>query len=529
MYAIYLRKSRADREAEARGEGETLSRHEKALSGLADKMKLPIGAIYKEIVSGETISARPRMQKLLIEVMQGRWEGVLVMEVERLARGDTKDQGTVAEAFKLSNTKIITPSKTFDPSNEFDEEYFEFNLFMSRREYKAINRRIQRGRIAAFNDGWYISGSAPYGYEKVKKKEHKGYILEMLPKEAEVVQLIYELYTTGEQQEDGSLLPLGSSQIRDRLNRLQLPSPTGKKWSASSVIDILSNPVYAGYQRWSRRKTEKKMVDGMIVESRPINENYSKVRGRFKPVITEAQYERARHIRTARARPKNGANKLKNPLSGLIYCAKCGSLMTRAGSNTKTNYHVLRCPTPGCDNISAPLDLVEQKLVDGLASWLPECELNWPKVGSSENTSSRSIRLFAESAYINVLSCLAQAEEQLNNTYDLLEQGVYDIDTFWERQRILENKRVNLMQDAERLKKERDNFIVREQLPRESVPSAKNLIDVYRAIEDISVKNKILKEVFGRVEYLKTERNSKGCRDTANFTLHLYPRIPKGS
>ena len=147
-YLMYLRKSRADKEAEARGEGETLARHEQILSELAAKMDLPIGATYKEIVSGETISSRPKMQQLLIEVMQGHWEGVLVMEIERLARGDTKDQGTVAEAFKFSNTKIITPIKTYDPLNEYDEEYFEFNLFMSRREYKTINRRIQRGRIA---------------------------------------------------------------------------------------------------------------------------------------------------------------------------------------------------------------------------------------------------------------------------------------------------------------------------------------------------------------------------------------------
>lgn len=69
MYLIYLRKSRADHEAEARGEGETLARHEKALTELAARMNLPVGAVYKEIVSGETISARPWMQRLLIEVM----------------------------------------------------------------------------------------------------------------------------------------------------------------------------------------------------------------------------------------------------------------------------------------------------------------------------------------------------------------------------------------------------------------------------------------------------------------------------
>ena len=71
MTAIYLRKSRADREAEARGEGETLARHESILTELANHMGLVVEAVYKELVSGETIAARPKMQQLLLEVMQG--------------------------------------------------------------------------------------------------------------------------------------------------------------------------------------------------------------------------------------------------------------------------------------------------------------------------------------------------------------------------------------------------------------------------------------------------------------------------
>ena len=64
-YAIYLRKSRADLEAEANGELETLARHHRQLKELASKLKLPITKEYKEVVSGETISARPQMQELL--------------------------------------------------------------------------------------------------------------------------------------------------------------------------------------------------------------------------------------------------------------------------------------------------------------------------------------------------------------------------------------------------------------------------------------------------------------------------------
>lgn len=135
-YCMYLRKSRVDIEAEAHGEGETLARHEKLLLEVARRDKLNVTQIYREVVSGETIASRPVMQHLLQEVEQGRWAGVLVVEVERLARGDTIDQGIMAQTFKYSGTKIVTPLKVYDPNNEYDEEYFEFGLFMSRREYK---------------------------------------------------------------------------------------------------------------------------------------------------------------------------------------------------------------------------------------------------------------------------------------------------------------------------------------------------------------------------------------------------------
>ena len=146
-YCKYLRKSRADLEAEDRGEGETLARHSRILDELAARLHLTVSAEYREIVTGESIEARPQMRRLLDDVSAGRWEGVLVVEIERLARGDTIDQGVVAKAFKYSETKIITPMKTYDPTNEFDEEYFEFGLFMSRREYQTIRRRMQTGEF----------------------------------------------------------------------------------------------------------------------------------------------------------------------------------------------------------------------------------------------------------------------------------------------------------------------------------------------------------------------------------------------
>lgn len=118
QYCMYLRKSRADMEAEAHGEGETLARHERLLLEVAKRGNYNITQIYREIVSGETIAARPVMQQLLQEVEKGIWTGVLVVEIERLARGDTVDQGIMSQTFKYSGTKIITPMKVYDPENE---------------------------------------------------------------------------------------------------------------------------------------------------------------------------------------------------------------------------------------------------------------------------------------------------------------------------------------------------------------------------------------------------------------------------
>lgn len=105
QYAAYLRKSRANLDAEAHGEGETLARHEHMLLELARKMNICITKIFREIVSGDSIESRPEVQKLLTEIEQGIWTGVLVVDVGRLARGDTIDQGIVSRAFKLSSTK----------------------------------------------------------------------------------------------------------------------------------------------------------------------------------------------------------------------------------------------------------------------------------------------------------------------------------------------------------------------------------------------------------------------------------------
>lgn len=521
-YLIYLRKSRADMDAEAHGEGETLARHEKVLLALAKKMELNVTAIYREIVSGETIASRPKMQQVIQEVEEGLWEGVLVMEVERLARGDTKDQGIVAEAFKYGNAKIITPMKVYDPQNEYDEEYFEFGLFMSRREYKTIRRRLERGRLASIKEGKYIAAAAPYGYERVKIKGDKGFTLKIVPEEAEIVRLIFSLYTKGEIQENGKYKRLGMYLISKRLDSLGIPPRVSQYWSRSTIKDILINPTYIGKVRWQWRKVEKKIVDGSIVRNRPKDQNCMKIDGLHEPIIDEDTFNLAQDIIMHQKNISVVPEKvLMNPFSGLVICEKCGSPMTRAASNTKINYPVLRCPNRYCNNISAPIYLIERQLILSLKQWIVDYELPW-----KDNVEENTVLEATLTSIKKIESKLSILNKQLLSTYDLLEQGIYTVDVFTERNRRIADQIAESKKYLQELQIQYNNHLLQEKARRDFLPSVRHIIDVYDTLEDAEAKNALLNNVIDHMTYLKTERNGKGNLDNINFELTIYPKIP---
>lgn len=525
-YCIYLRKSRKDIEAETHGEGETLARHERALLSLAKKQNLNITEIYREIVSGETISSRPVMQQLLNEVEKGIWDGILVMEVERLARGDTIDQGIVAQAFKISNTKIITPAKIYDPNNEFDEEYFEFGLFMSRREYKTINRRLQRGRIASVKEGKWLGTVAPYGYKKIKLKNQKGYSLAIAPEQAEIVKIIYELFTIGEIQPDGSHKRLGISLIVRRLNDWKIPTIKSDVWTPSTVRDILRNPVYIGKIRWNSRPRVKKIIEGEIKYTRPRadEKDWILVDGLHEAVIDKETWDLAQiYIKTNKDNPISYEKTIKNPLSGLIVCGMCGRRMVRKPySNMYPD--TIMCPSTACNNVSSLLVYVEDKLLKSLEKWLSDYKIKWSYIDITKIIVHSQIEL-KRKAVTNLDIELDILRKQSNNIHDLLEQGVYSVEKFLERLKIISTKIEELKNYKYTLMKELENENKSKNNKQYLIPKVENIISLYHNTNDIKLKNELLKDIIVKAVYTK-KANGRWNNKPDDFELLIYPKIP---
>lgn len=526
MYAIYLRKSRVDElEDQQLGEGATLARHEKMLLDLAKRQNLLIGAIYREVVSGETIAARPVMQQVLTEVETGKWAGILVVEVERLARGDTIDQGIIAQTFKYSNTLIITPVKNYDPNNEFDEEYFEFGLFMSRREFKTINRRMQRGKLAAVSEGRWVGNKPPYGYEIVKVIDGKGNTLRPIPEQAEVVKLIFDLYVYGELLEDGTRKRLGSQLISHKLNSMGILPLYANQWTVSSIIGVLKNPVYLGQIRWGRRSGKKTIVDGKIAFSRPVNHDCQVSQGLHPAIIDGEVFNLAQDLCVSSPiRPINARQEIKNPLAGLIKCGVCGHSMARRPYKNMPDSFI--CPQPRCATVGSYLYLVEERLLEALTNWLKVYKLQWAT--EQNNKPNQHIQLSAKAKQLNKLqSDLSKTDTQMGSLYDLLEEGVYTKEVFLERSNLLNEKKNELTLKIESLAISIENDRLRDTNKDLFIPKIERILEIYRTDISAKEKNDLLKEVIEKVVYNKSIRGNNTGSGADSFELALFPKLPK--
>ena len=138
---MYLRKSRADDSAQQ--VCEVLAKHELQLQDYAVRefgKKISEEHICREVVSGETIDDRPVMKKVLHMLESQIYAGVLVIEPQRLSRGDLLDCGRVINTFRYTNTAVITPTKIYNLCDEYDRRFFEMEL-MRGNDYLEYSKR----------------------------------------------------------------------------------------------------------------------------------------------------------------------------------------------------------------------------------------------------------------------------------------------------------------------------------------------------------------------------------------------------
>ena len=125
----YLRKSRSDDPLLTTEE--VLQKHEMELDEWAIRNlggKVPEENKFREVVSGETLSERPEIQKVLKMIESPIYKAIKVVEASRLTRGDLEDIGKIIKILRYTNTLLITPQKIYDVTDEYDRDALEREL-----------------------------------------------------------------------------------------------------------------------------------------------------------------------------------------------------------------------------------------------------------------------------------------------------------------------------------------------------------------------------------------------------------------
>lgn len=311
--ATYVRKSRYTEPTMT--VEEVIAKHNKILNDYAAERGITIVERYEEVVSGEKIYTRPKMMELLSDVEEGRFDAVLVVDIDRLSRGNAADQEIIINTLKENDVKIITPRKIYDLNNDMDEDITEFEAFFARREYKTINRRLRRGLALCIDAGGYV-GDPPYGYER--DFVNKISSLKINDREAEFVKMIFNLYVNQHK---------GCAVIAETINNLGAIPPRGRKFNRTSIRTIIKNPIYTGDIAKNRFTRQKKKVNGetkVAVRENDMAE-WEIIPGLHPGIIDWNTYKKAREIMTEKANPGiRFDGTFSNPLAGLIVCRKCG-------------------------------------------------------------------------------------------------------------------------------------------------------------------------------------------------------------
>lgn len=513
-YCMYLRRSRADEEAERMGEGETLSRHCTMLQELARRTlgrTIPESAIYREIVSGDTVADRPQMRRLLSAVERNEWDGVFVADIDRLARGDTMDQGLVAQTFMYTSTLILTPLKIYDPADPADSEFFEMRLFMARREYQLIKRRMQTGRANAVKEGLYAASRSPYGYERYKLPGRRGWSLRVVEDQAAVIRMIYDWYLHGI---DGQ--SVGAKKIAQRLNELGFRSGSGRLWDDDRIIHLLRSPLYAGYVTWNTRVQKVEMTDGQKHKKRVQSESPIRVKGLHTPIVSEADYAAVLdRIVSRRKAPVPARRAVANPLAGLAKCGYCGRAMRYfCPSNRPASIAQFACGNPhpcGCHSIN--FKYVIAAVLETLRQW---ASFELPPANDAPADTTVSMRAAAEKR-LNTLRA------QLSRLRDLLEQGVYDVDTYLERERELQSRIASAEESLSQLQPPPETYA---QSMARLAPIVHSVLEAYSVAATPAEQNALLRSVISRIVYRKSCRTPPGASPADYLELDIYPRFP---
>ncbi len=269
----------------------------------------------EEGVSGYKVRAanRDKLQLIKEAAAQKKFDILLVFMFDRIGR-IADETPFVVEWFVKNGIQVWSTQEgeqRFESHADKLMNYIRFWQADGESEKTSIRTRTRLGQVV--EEGHFKGGNAPYGYrlvkgERLNKKKHPLYELEIVEVEAAVIRLIFEKYAN-----EG----YGAQRMATLLNKQGYRTRSGKPWHHATIRGMICNLTYTGVLR--------------------CGESRSEVLPHLQ-IVSQELFEVAQFVREQRATsgviqvPRNTRG--QSLLVGNIYCAHCGARLSTT-TNTK--------------------------------------------------------------------------------------------------------------------------------------------------------------------------------------------------
>ena len=237
--AIYSRKSKFTGKGESIGnQVELCKEYVRMHYGEAALEKVEV--YEDEGFSGGNLN-RPDFKKLMDAARKRKFRAVIVYRLDRISRNVSDFAGLIEELARL-DIDFVSIREQFDTSTPMGRAMMYIASVFSQLERETIAERIRDNMHELAKTGRWLGGTTPTGYESeavesvtIDGKSKKVCKLKLIPEEAEIIKLIFELY-----KETDSL-----TATEAELLKRGFKTKNNKNFSRFSIKAILQNPVYA--------------------------------------------------------------------------------------------------------------------------------------------------------------------------------------------------------------------------------------------------------------------------------------------
>jgi site-specific DNA recombinase len=284
-----------------------------------------------------SIWQRPKMQQLLADAEQEKFQVVMFKGISRFAR-NAQEALDMLDRLKAKGLRVISEEENYDSSKENSNFMFTMHAAIAEYEAEKMSVRIRLGLREKAKLGEWCGGRIAEGY--IMDKDNK---LLVDQDRRHIVEIIFDLYVNK---------GLGTTKIAESLNKQGIKNKDNRPWNQLKISRIIKNQIYIGNLVFNQgtfkhvRDYESSVI-GKKKTIRKMNseEEWLVIKNNHEPIIDKMLFENAQQ-RIKKHAKKDHPRNAKHPLTGVIYCGKCGKTMNVMTRNTKYGlYRYYMCST----------------------------------------------------------------------------------------------------------------------------------------------------------------------------------------